>query len=110
MSNETYQKKKVGNYILLSVLGQGQFGQVFKACLDTDKTQIYAIKCIGKQKLNENPMLNQLFQTEMAVMTQTNHPNVLHLYEYMETQNNFYLVLTYCNNGDLENYLKKQKD
>lgn len=31
----------------------------------------------------------------------------MHLYEYMETQNNYYLVIQYCNNGDLENYLKK---
>lgn len=40
-------------------------------------------------------------------MAQINHPNVMHLYEYMETQNNYYLVIQYCNNGDLENYLKK---
>ncbi len=40
-------------------------------------------------------------------MSTINHPNVMHLYEYMETQNNYYLVLQYCNNGDLENYLKK---
>lgn len=43
----------------------------------------------------------------MSVMSQINHPNVLHLFEYMETNNNYYLVITYCNNGDLESYLKK---
>lgn len=31
----------------------------------------------------------------------------MHLYEFMETQNNYYLVIQYCNNGDLEKYLKK---
>jgi serine/threonine protein kinase len=107
MVDEQSQKKKVGNYILLNMLGQGQFGQVYKACLENDRNQIYAIKCVAKSKLNENPMLNQLFQTEMSVMAQINHPNVMHLFEYMETQNNYYLVISYCNNGDLENYLKK---
>lgn len=43
----------------------------------------------------------------MSVMSLINHPNVMHLYEFMETNNNFYLVIQYCNNGDLESYLKK---
>lgn len=60
MTNENIQKKKVGSYILVSVLGQGQFGIVYKAYLENDKSQEFAIKCISKQKLSENPMLNQL--------------------------------------------------
>lgn len=31
----------------------------------------------------------------------------MHLYEFMETANNYYLVIQYCNNGDLEMYLKR---
>lgn len=31
----------------------------------------------------------------------------MHLYEFMETTHNYYLVIQYCNNGDLEEYLKK---
>lgn len=31
----------------------------------------------------------------------------MHLFEFMETANNYYLVIQYCNNGDLECYLKK---
>ena len=33
----------------------------------------------------------------MAVMSKINHPNILHLYEYLETANNYYLVIQYCN-------------
>ena len=36
------------------------------------------------------------------------HPNILHLYEFLESKNNYYLVLTFCNQGDMEMYLKKQ--
>merc|ERR1712137_747123 len=68
---------------------------------------VYAIKCIQKAKLEKNSILSRLFQTEMAVMSKINHPNVMHLYEFMETQNNYYLVIQYCNNGDLESYMKK---
>lgn len=51
----------------------------------------------------------KLFDTEMAVMSKIKHPNIMHLYEYMETQNNYYLVIQYCNNGDLEGHIKKAK-
>ena len=37
--------------MLLKVLGEGQFGVVYKACLINNKEDIYAIKCIQKSKL-----------------------------------------------------------
>jgi len=43
----------------------------------------------------------------MSVMSTINHPNIMHLFEFMETSNNYYLVIQYCNNGDLEQHLKK---
>lgn len=101
------QKKKVGNYLLVSNLGKGQFGVVFKGVLIEDQKKVFAIKCINKSKLEGNAILNRLFQTEMNVMSKINHPNVMHLFEFMETAHNYYLVIQYCNNGDLESYLKK---
>ena len=101
------QKKKVGNYLLVSQIGKGQFGVVYKGVQIDDQRKVYAIKCIQKAKLEKNSILSRLFQTEMAVMSKINHPNVMHLYEFMETQNNYYLVIQYCNNGDLESYMKK---
>lgn len=100
--------KKVGNYLLVSKLGEGQFGTVFKATHQTTN-EIYAVKAIDKSKVNKNPKLRQLFDTEMAVMSKIKHPNILHLYEYLETTNNYYLVIDYCNNGDLENHVKKNQ-
>jgi serine/threonine-protein kinase ULK/ATG1 len=101
--------KKVGNYLLLKVLGEGQFGTVYKASHTGNPDDYYAIKTIAKSKIQGNAKLMKLFDTEMAVMSKIKHPNIMHLYEYMETQNNYYLVIQYCNNGDLEGHLKKHK-
>lgn len=101
------QNKKVGSYLLVSNIGKGQFGIVYKGVLIDDKKKVFAIKCINKSKLEGNKILNRLFQTEMNVMSKINHPNVMHLYEFMETAHNYYLVIQFCNNGDLESYLKK---
>lgn len=101
------QKKKVGNYLLLNKIGQGQFGTVYKGVLIENQNKLYAIKCIQKNKLEGNSILSRLFQTEMHVMSKLNHPNIMHLYEFMETAHNYYLVIQYCNSGDMETYLKK---
>lgn len=101
------QKKKVGNYLLTTKLGQGQFGVVYKGVLTNDPDKIFAIKSIEKSKLKGNSTLQRLFQTEMKVMSMIKHPNIMHLYEFMETQNNYYLVIDYCNNGDMEAHIKK---
>lgn len=31
----------------------------------------------------------------------------MHLFQYMESSRNHYLVIKYCNNGDLEEYVNK---
>lgn len=98
--------KKVGNYLLVSKLGEGQFGTVFKAT-HQDTQEVFAVKTVLKSKINSNPKLRTLFDTEMAVMSKLEHPNILHLFEYLETANNYYLVLNYCNAGDLEHHVKK---
>lgn len=101
------QRKKVGNYYLVSQLGKGQFGTVYKGVCCDNSSKVYAIKCINKESITQDPYVNKLFQTEVEVMTKINSPNILHLYEFIETMNNYYLVIQFCNNGDLEKYLSK---
>ena len=41
-------------------------------------------------------------------MSEISHPNIMHLYDFLESTNNYYLALQYCNKGDLEKYISKQ--
>lgn len=97
--------KQIGNYILESELGQGNFGKVYKA-LDKTTNSYYAVKRIDKKKINANSMLPNLLKTEIKIMKEIEHPNILHLFDYIESNTHFYLVLNYCNQGDLECYMK----
>lgn len=106
MSSQT-QRKKVGNYYLVSQLGKGQFGTVYKGIPCDDQSKVFAIKCMNKESIEKDPYVHKLFQTEVEVMTKINSPNIMHLFEFIETMNNYYLVIQYCNNGDLEKYLAK---
>ena len=108
ISEITIEGKKIGNYVMTKTLGQGQFGKVFKAknLLTGDE---FAIKKIDKSKIKANPVLERLLQTEVAIMHEINHPNILHLHEFLESSGNYYLVLDFCNQGDFEHYLKDKK-
>ncbi len=97
--------KQIGNYILESELGSGQFGKVYKAKDKTTGTY-YAVKRIDKKKINSNPLLPKLLNTEIKIMQEIEHPNILHLFDYIESQTHYYLVLNFCNQGDMEHYMK----
>ncbi len=60
-----------------------------------------------KSKICDNPILVELLKTEVSIMHEIDHPNILHLYDFLESKNNYYLVVNYCNKGDFEQYLKK---
>ena len=100
--------KKVGNYVLLSELGKGQFGVVYKARHSTTD-EIFAIKSINRASLAHQAKLKELFDTEVKIMSNIKHPNIMHLYELLETNNNYYLVLDYCRSGDMEGHVEKHK-
>ena len=101
-------EKKVGKYILKEKIGQGQFGMVWKA-IDSETKKIYAIKKIEIKQLEKIPKLYDLFKTEISIMHEINHENIIHLYDFLKSKKNFYLVINFCNQGDLQQYLQKQK-
>ena len=107
-SHITQRGIKIGNYILRKKLGAGQFGTVFKA-KDYKTGKEYAIKRMRKSAIDQNEILKRLLQSEAAIMNHINHNNILHLYDFLESKNNYYLVVNYCNQGDFEAYLEENK-
>lgn len=97
----------IQGYKLISELGRGQFGVVYKAT-KLDSKQTFAVKELYKKKFVYNEVLKKLFHTEVDIMKSTNHPNVLHLYDLLETHDRYFMVVNFCNNGDLEDLLKKK--
>lgn len=39
-------------------------------------------------------------------MSTIDHPHIMKLFEYMETINNYYMIIQYCNGGDLDQFIK----
>lgn len=104
--------KKIGNYLLTKEIGRGNFSVVYfarRTDQPKDKQNRFAVKCINKESITGNTILTKLLNTEVSIMSKIDHPNVMKLFDYFETDNNYYLVVDYCNKGDLENYLRINK-
>lgn len=42
-------------------------------------------------------------------MNKIKHRNIVHLYEFLESNNYYYLIIDYCNLGDLETFLENRE-
>lgn len=103
----TNDGKRVGDYLLTKQIGEGQFGKVFlgKGIKDT---RTYAIKQIDRSFIDSNDHLKRLLETEVSIMHDIDHPNILHLYEFLESSQNYYMVVDYCNQGNFLDYLESK--
>ena len=90
--------KKVGKYELGRTLGSGSFAKV-KLGID-DQGKQFAVKIIDKEQLVREHMEEQL-KREISIMRMLNHPNIVKLYDVLQTQNNIYLVLELVTGGEL---------
>lgn len=98
--------KIVDNYVLERKIGSGQFGEVFKGYNKITNVDI-AIKSVKRELLKGK--FHELLENEIKVLRSCNNDNIIKLYDLKKTQNNIYLILEYCNEGDLNNYLKTRK-
>lgn len=80
-------------------LAKGAFGTVALA-YDKTKHQEVAIKII--QKNNERQTIIHQFSDEINVLKKTNHPNIVHFFDYIETKDKVYIIMEYIKGGTLE--------
>lgn len=71
-------KKKFGHYEVVSELGRGGMGVVYKA-FEPTLNRYVAIKALGEHLLNDDDLIER-FTREAKSMAAINHPNVIQVY------------------------------
>uniref|UniRef100_A0A8D2ZM22 non-specific serine/threonine protein kinase n=1 Tax=Scophthalmus maximus TaxID=52904 RepID=A0A8D2ZM22_SCOMX len=84
------------------LIGHGAFAVVFKGRHKERRDWEVAVKCINKKNLGKS---QSLLGKEIKILKELKHENIVSLLDYQEMGGCVYLVMEYCNGGDLAEYL-----
>ena len=98
--------KNQNEFILGKKLGEGTFGTVRLATHQITKEKV-AIKILDKKKILEETDKTRL-EREIKIMKIIRHPNIVHLYNVIQTNQYIYLIMEYISGKELFDYIIKK--
>jgi serine/threonine-protein kinase len=93
----------IGPYQLLTPLGEGGVGQVFKAW-DTSKGRVVALKVLRQDVFSRSDALRQ-FTRELEAVTRLSHPNIVKTFDADQLGTMHYFAMEYLEGVDLQRYV-----
>ncbi len=87
-------------YIRGKRIGNGTFGFVFES-----KNKIFNNKVAMKIIPKYYNMNDTLIRNEINILKKMSHPNIVRIYEFYESIENYYLINEFCPDGELYNYI-----
>ncbi|XP_066502380.1 serine/threonine-protein kinase NIM1 [Hoplias malabaricus] len=97
--------RRIGFYTIRGEIGCGNFSKVKLAFHALTKDKV-AFKILDKMRLDQQTQ--RMLSREVSSMESLYHPNILRLYEVLETPCRLYLVLEYAGGGDLHTRISTQ--
>jgi len=96
------------NYEILSIIGEGTFGVVRlgKVKLTGEKV---AIKILEKKKMISQDDKERV-EREIEILNKINHINVIKIIKIIKDPDKIYIIMEFCENGELFNYIVKKQN
>lgn len=88
-------------------MGKGQFGEVLLA-RHKETGFICGLKVMTKKVIREENYINQIVR-ELSIQFYLSHRNIAPLYGYFSDKENVYLIVEFCEGGQLLNKVKKAR-
>lgn len=97
-----------GRYHILTQVGKGGFGAVYRAEDRQAHNSIVAIKQINLRGLTPQETIEatDAFNREVSLLTNLDHPNLPHIYDNFTDPEHWYLVMDFIEGETLETYLE----
>ena len=95
--------KKILNYKIESLIGEGGMGNVYLAS-HANLDRKVAVKSILPQ-LVKNEEIKNRFLNEAKTMSKLQHPNIVGLYDYYSGEEGLFLFMEYVEGKELQDYL-----
>ncbi|KAG1807390.1 Pkinase-domain-containing protein [Suillus variegatus] len=94
---------KFGPYILLQTVGEGEFGKV-KLGLHSQWGEEVAVKLIRRGNIDTSVRMSKV-EREIEVLRTLKHPNIVRLYDVIETDKYIGIILEYASGGELFDHI-----
>ncbi|NNE98666.1 MAG: protein kinase, partial [Pyrinomonadaceae bacterium] len=95
----SYEGKRIGRYNVRSLLGKGGMGEVYLA-EDNELKRLVALKFLSKELTQSAEHLNRFIQ-EARAASALNHPNIITIYEFGQSEGHHFISTEYVEGTDL---------
>ncbi len=96
---------KVGVYEILSLIGKGGMGEVYRA-LDPRLDREVAVKVLSESQLQEEQSFLR-FEQEAKTLASLSHPNILTIHDIVTEQGSMFIVMEFLKGESLRDRLKQ---
>ena len=94
---------ELSNYRYIKTIGEGTFGKV-KLAIHVLTGEKVAIKILQKNLIKVQKQYQRI-QNEIKYLKLLNHPNIIKIYEVIENDFSFFIIMEYAPGGELFNYI-----
>lgn len=94
------------NYEVIQKLGEGGMGVVYKAVHNLSGQEV-AIKMLPPE-LSQDENIRTRFINEARLLAQLDHPNIVTLYNFLEEDLRFYLIMQFVKGKTLEDHIRER--
>jgi hypothetical protein len=100
-------RKRFNNFTILSLLGEGGMGSVFKA-MDGTLDRYVALKIL-KKEISANAEEQAKLEEEAQMTATINHPHVVKVFDFGQDHGQFYLAMELVEKGSLDQLMTVQR-
>jgi serine/threonine protein kinase len=97
--------KKLGDYIIVDVLGQGGMARVYRG-LDKKLNRYAAVKVIDATTNPDQEEYRSRFVLEARAIARLSHPNIVGIYQFDQVGTTYYMAMSFIEGRDLRWVLK----
>lgn len=96
----------IEGYGIVEKIGCGSYSTVYKGYKTAGQRDLVAIKCVEKNKLSPSGVENII--TEIRMLKMLHHKNIVQMKEFQWDDRYIYIVMEYCDGGDLSRFIRKR--
>ena len=98
---------QICDFILKDKIGEGTFG-IVRLGINKQTNEKVAIKIMEKEKIFQYEDKTRV-EREIKILKCLHHPNIIHLYNVIQTEKSIYLIMEYITGKELFDYITSKK-